>query len=551
MNMEQRTSRHPAWLRTLVVAWLTLLSLALHAAPRDTPAPPDELWGELFYQVQIRQIYEDSKTFVDLIPDASPEAILADYRQQRDGAPLDDDALKAFVEAHFSHPDRNTHAALPSGQPVTAHIDALWPILTRQPQPLESRWSSRLALPNAYVVPGGRFNEIYYWDSYFTMLGLVESGLEQRVRDMTDNFAFLIERFGHIPNGSRTYYLTRSQPPFFASMVDLVADIDGSDAYRHYLPAMQAEYDFWMAGGETLEPGQAYRRVVRLDDGTLLNRYWDDVAKPRQESFREDLTTAEAASRPKEQVWRDLRAGAESGWDFSSRWLADGETLSTIRTTSIVPVDLNSLLYHLEQTLATAYALDGQPRQAADYRERAAARKRAIRDVLWSDADGAFGDYLWREGRLTGTLSTATAYPLFFGIADAEQAAAVAQTLENKLLKSGGLVTTLNDTGQQWDSPNGWAPQQWLAIQGLRHYGNTRLARMIAERWIATNVERYRKEGKLVEKYNVLKDKRAGGGEYPAQDGFGWTNGVLRKLLTLYPEALPAPSRQPATDHAG
>ena len=188
--------------------------------------------------------------------------------------------------------------------------------------------------------------------------------------------------------------------------------------------ALQAEYDFWMAGSEALEPGQAHRRVVRLDDGTLLNRYWDDVAKPRQESFSEDLATAEAASRPDEQVWRDLRAGAESGWDFSSRWLADGETLSTIRTTSIVPVDLNSLLYHLEQTLATAYALDGQPRQAADYRERAAQRKRAIREVLWSDAHGAFGDYLWRKGRLTGTLSTATAYPLFFAIADAEQAAA-------------------------------------------------------------------------------------------------------------------------------
>ncbi|MCG7601909.1 alpha,alpha-trehalase TreF [Halomonas sp. McH1-25] len=503
----------------------------------DIPPPPDLLWGDLFFDVQTRGIFEDSKTFVDLIPTQPAPAVLEDYaRFAESPAYTNDAALRDFVEEHFRTDQVEEHAPLPEGQPVIEHIDALWPVLTREPDTRESRWSSRLPLPYAYVVPGGRFNEIYYWDSYFTMLGLLESGLQARVRDMTNNFAYLIEEYGHIPNGNRTYYLTRSQPPFFASMVDLVASFEGSAAYTRYLPALQAEYDYWMDGAETLAPGEAYRRVVRLDDGRLLNRYWDDANTPRQESFSEDLATAEESARPATEVWRNLQAGAESGWDFSSRWLADEATLATIRTTDIAPVDLNSLLYHLERTLAKAYALDRRHEQAQAYRQRADARRQTIRDVLWSEADQAFGDYLWQQDRLTGTLSSATAFPLFYGIADAEQAAGTALTLEQDLLMPGGLVTTLNDTGQQWDAPNGWAPQQWVAIEGLRQYGNHRLARMIAERWVATNLERYRAEGKLVEKYNVIDNRRAGGGEYPAQDGFGWTNGVLRKLLALYPE---------------
>ncbi|GAB2778431.1 alpha,alpha-trehalase TreA [Halomonas shantousis] len=509
---------------------------------RQIPPPPDLLWGDLFFDVQTQPVFEDSKTFVDLIPLEPPPVILSDYAQARQAPGFDTQALRDFVDAHFtSEQAGNRHYEPEPGQGVRAHIDALWPVLTRSPDDRESPYSSRLPLPHAYVVPGGRFNEIYYWDSYFTMLGLLESGREESVRDMVHNFAHLLETFGHIPNGNRTYYLTRSQPPFFASMVDLLATLDGNVAYTRLLPALETEYAYWMDGADSLAPGTAYRRVVRLEDGTLLNRYWDDANTPRQESFREDLETAEHADRPKTEVWRDLRAGAESGWDFSSRWLADGETLATIRTTAIVPVDLNSLLYHLETTLARAHALAGHETRAQAYRERADNRRHAIQTRLWNPHQSAFGDYLWQEGALTDSLSTATVYPLFYGIATPQQAAQTSLTLEHELLKTGGLVTTTRNTGEQWDAPNGWAPQQWLAIKGLRDYGNTRLARMIAERWIATNVTHYRQENKLVEKYNVLAGSRGGGGEYPAQDGFGWTNGVLRKLLSLYPQAETTP----------
>ena len=177
--------------------------------------------------------------------------------------------------------------------------------------------SSLVPLPHRYVVPVGRFREIYYWDSYFTMLGLEQSGRHDLVVDMVQNFAWLIDTFGHVPNGNRSYYLSRSQPPFFAAMVELLAERDGERVYATYLPQLAREYAFWMDGVARLAPGSAYRRVVRLKDGTILNRYWDDRETPREESYREDIETARTSTRPAHEVYRNLRAAAESGWDFS------------------------------------------------------------------------------------------------------------------------------------------------------------------------------------------------------------------------------------------
>ena len=303
-----------------------------------------------------------------------------------------------------------------------------------------------------------------------------------------------------------------------------------------YLPALQKEYDFWMEGAERLGAGQAHRRVVRLPDGAVLNRYWDDSATPREESYREDLATADSSQRPKEETYRNLRAAAESGWDFSSRWFADGKTLGTIRTVDMIPVDLNSLLYQLEVTLARAYAATSAVR-SADFRERAAARQAAIHRFLWSPGVSAFTDYLWQEGRPVDQVTGATVAPLFFELASGEQAASVATAVRAQLLKAHGLATTTTATGEQWDAPNGWAPLQWMAIEGFRHYEQGELADTIARRWVEQNLAVFRASGKLVEKYDVTAagTGAAGGGEYPLQDGFGWTNGVLRALLVRYP----------------
>ena len=226
--------------------------------------------------------------------------------------------------------------------------------------------------------------------------------------------------------------------------------------YAAFLPALSKEYAFWMEGADTLEPGKAHRRVVRLDDGTLLNRYWDDRDSPREESYREDVETARTSNRPAAEVYRDLRAAAESGWDFSSRWLADGKSLATINTTALVPVDLNSLLFHLETILAKAYAASRKPERAAEFRARAALRKAAVRRYLWDAREGIFTDYLWREGKPTGKVTAASLYPLFFGLATQAQADRVAQVVRSRLLKPGGLVTTTVQSGQQWDAP------EWL-----------------------------------------------------------------------------------------
>jgi hypothetical protein len=165
---------------------------------------------------------------------------------------------------------------------------------------------------------------------------------------MLANFAHLIATCGFVPNSSRSYMLSRSQPPFFFRMVELLHADDPAAGFAAHLPSLQAEHAFWMDGEATLAPGQAHRRVVRTADGALLNRYWDDRCTPREESWREDVETAEASRRPREQVWRDLRAGAESGWDFSGRWCADPADIATIETTALAPVDLNALLAGLE-----------------------------------------------------------------------------------------------------------------------------------------------------------------------------------------------------------
>jgi alpha,alpha-trehalase len=484
-------------------------------------------------RAQLEQVYPDSKTFVDALPVRAPEEIMHEYEAAKTRADFD---LRSFVTARFNAPqsDGATYRTI-AGQDVRDHIDRLWSVLERKPDD-QRPYSSRLPLPDRYIVPGGRFNEIYYWDSYFTMLGLEESGRRDLIDAMLRNFAHLIDEHGHIPNGNRTYYLSRSQPPFFASMVELAAKRQGDEAYKRYLPQLRREYAFWMDGADGLEPGHAQRRVVRLEDGALLNRYWDDRDTPREESYREDVATARASGRPVADVYRDLRAAAESGWDFSSRWFADGRTLATIHTTDLVPPDLNALLHHLELAIAIGCAQSGEPACDLDMRARAQRRRVTMDRVMWDAQSGAYTDYDWRKGRTTGRLTAATLYPLYFKTTDATRARAVAQTVRTHLLQPHGVATTTMSTGQQWDAPNGWAPLQWLAIQGLRNYGEEQLAGVIAQRWVAHNLDVFRKTGKLVEKYDVSGAAEGGGGEYPLQDGFGWTNGVLRKLLVLYPQ---------------
>lgn len=493
--------------------------------------PPDLLFGELFERVQMERIFPDGKTFVDMRPRSSAAEINQAYETQKGAADFD---LLAFVNEHFEAPfDPGTRFESDTSRGIGEHIKALWPVLTRRAGAGEGDDGSLIPLPKNYVVPGGRFREIYYWDSYFTMLGLRVSGEEELIRDMVDNFAHLINELGFIPNGNRTYYLTRSQPPFFAAMVQLLAEIDGPSVYAKYLTPLRREYDWWMEGEAELRAGdeQTALHLVKMPDGSLLNRYYDRGQRPRAESYREDVLTIRESGRDSVTVARHLRSGAESGWDYSSRWLADNENLHTIETTDIVPPDLNALLYHLEETLETAYGNTQNPEPARQFRERRKARLAAVRKYLWNPQTNWYEDYHIVTGQPTGRLSLAGMYPFAYGLARAEEAPAAFAVLEEKFLAPGGLRSTLVASGQQWDAPNGWPPLQYLSVTGLRRYDNKPLAQEVADRWRANNERVYENVTKMVEKYNVEDlSLEAGGGEYPVQDGFGWSNGVYLGL---------------------
>ena len=478
---------------------------------------------ELFVDVQLAPVFPDSKTFVDCIPKYSPNTILNQYRKEKKQSDFD---LYAFVQQNFIIPQPSTYIDTDTFPKLEVHIGRLWDELVRADS-VDA--GSLIELPFPYIVPGGRFNELYYWDSYFTLLGLKVSGKDQLIEDMVDNFAWLIDTYGFIPNGTRTYYLSRSQPPFFSSMVDLLATVKGEEILTTYLPQLVTEHKFWMMGEETLH---AIRRVVRLEDDIILNRYWDNDSTPRPESYKEDIETASRIAVKPEITYRNIRAAAESGWDFSARWFRDGLSLETIHTTEIIPVDLNSLLYHLEKTIAKAYAIEGDQENSVLFEAKAIERKRAILKYCWNEGAGFFMDYDFVEERPTGFYSLAGMAPLYFYIAEAHQAEKVSENIERYFLFDGGLPSTLILSGQQWDAPNGWAPLQWMSYQGLKSYGKESLADTLRTRWIKTIQNQYLESGKLLEKYNVVFPKIAGGGgEYPTQDGFGWTNGIYLRML--------------------
>ena len=546
--------------RTLRPAFLplalggALLGVTTLGYADDNPATqttsPDILLGPLFNDVQSAKLFPDQKTFADAVPKSDPLMILADYRMQHTQSSFD---LRHFVEMNFTLPAEGEKYVPPAGQSLREHIDDLWPVLTRTTDKASNKWDSLLPLPKPYVVPGGRFREVYYWDSYFTMLGLAESDHWDKISDMVDNFAYEIDTFGHIPNGNRSYYLSRSQPPFFSLMVELLATHD-SDALKKYRPQMEKEYAYWMDGVDALQPGQANKRVVKLDDGAVLNRYWDDRDTPRPESWLDDVNTAKSnPNRPATEIYRDLRSAAASGWDFSSRWMDDPQKLGTIRTTSIVPVDLNALMFKMEKLLARASQESGDAASASKYDTLATARQKAIESHLWNDKEGWYADYDLKSKKVRNQLTAAALFPLYVKAAAQDRAEKVAAATSSRLLKPGGIATTTVNSGQQWDAPNGWAPLQWVAAEGLQNYGQEKVSMDVTWRFLKNVQHTYDREKKLVEKYDVsTTGTGGGGGEYPLQDGFGWSNGVTLKMLDrVCPKEKPCdsvPENRPAAN---
>jgi len=480
---------------------------------------PAELYPDLFKAVQMGEVFPDSKTFVDCTAKNEAKEI---NRAFANLASNNKEDLMTFVEANFDIPPLiSSDFKSDSTKTAAEHVESLWPVLKRASDKSVSG-STLIPLPKPYIVPGGRFREVYYWDSYFTMLGLVESGELELIENMLDNFSYLIETIGHIPNGNRVYYKTRSQPPFFSQMVKVLAEVKGDEVYKKYYDALKSEYEFWMR--RNVEKGE-FEHTVDSPIG-VVNRYYDAGDKPRQESYREDYELTEAENGGP-TMYRHLRSGAESGWDYSSRWFYDLKNISTIRTTDIVPVDLNALLYGLEEILIE----HGSDENFQEELKKSQQVRKEYLEKYCVAGDGTYEDYNWREGRTTKVKSLAMIYPLFFKMVDQERADKIAKYVKDNFLKPGGVVTSIHNTGQQWDAPNGWAPLQWMTIIGLENYGHSAMAQEIAQRWTSLNEKVYKNTGKFVEKYNVEDlSLEAGGGEYPVQDGFGWSNGVYLAL---------------------
>ncbi|MCB1106564.1 MAG: hypothetical protein KDK76_00540 [Chlamydiia bacterium] len=470
-----------------------------------------QISGPLFEAVQEKGLFKDGKTFVDATPLSHPQEILKEFEKKKDQEGFD---LRHFINTHFSLPPP-IEEKREEGLKMKDYIDKMWPFLRKEMKD-PSPYTTLISLPHPHIVPGGRFRECFYWDSYFTAIGLQVSGKTSFIKEMVENFAYLIEQFGYIPNGNRIYFASRSQPPYFSFLLTLLYESGAQEFALSYFSHLEKEYQYWMSHTISVQ-------------GTPLNHYFDSLNIPRPEAYKREVALAQTSNDP--EFFRHLRAACASGWDFSSRWLKDQKEFKTIWALEILPIDLNCLLYHLEKTLATfSKALH---KNEAPYIEAAEKRKKAIQTLFWKE--DFFYDYHYPSSTLTSSQSLAAATPLFVNVATKEQGAAIAKRLKKDFLLKGGFTSSLTEGMHQWDMPNGWAPLQWITIQGLLNYGYTDLAAEGAHRWLSLNEKIYQEKGTLLEKYNVRDcSAEVARGEYTLQQGFGWTNGVALKLMELF-----------------
>lgn len=518
--------------------------------------------------VQQARLFTDSKHFVDMPLRHSYTAAVMHFTQL-ETVNVSLDSLKAYTVAHHHEPGSDLVPCVPVDfQPSpdgflkdlshsklrewALKVHALWTILCRKVGDEvrdEPDNHTLLPLPNTVFVPGDRFRETYYWDSYWIIRGLLVSGMTQSATSLVMNLCSMLDAYGFVPNGSRSYYLNRSQPPLLSAMVrDVWATTGSLDLLRVALPLLVREHHYWTSGSKLV--------VLQGADGQrhTLSRYHADWYQPRPESYREDVELAHGLdSAASAQLYCDIATAAESGWDFSSRWFAEPHDMRTIRTTRVVPADLNAFLAQMEDNIALFARELGDVAAAAEFSSAAGSRRTAIQACQWDAAAGCWCDVVLTDreedtgvwvGWQRNTAPMASNWvPLACGICEpgSEQAqAAVASFAGSGLNLPAGVATTLAATGQQWDFPNTWPPLQHLLVEGLRSSAvpqGAELAKELALKWIQTCYVAYQKTGQMHEKYNaVLVGGVGNGGEYVPQTGFGWSNGVVLDLLAQYAE---------------
>ena len=423
-----------------------------------------------------------------------------------------------------------------------------------------------LYLPDRYVVPGGRFNEMYGWDSYFIIRGLLEDGERDLARGTIENFFYEIENYGAVLNANRTYYLTRSQPPFLTSMImaQYAADKASGHEDNKWLPRA---YDY------ARRDHALWTRDPKLAGATGLARYFDVgqgpipdiadhpnlyadvadwlvghpavdtnyIAPSLVQGFGPELHVPLCGGKPcadshavrfTADYYKGDRAMRESGFDISFRFGPFGGS-----THHYAPVCLNSLLYKAETDLAQMAKLLGRPQEADDWLAQAERRKQLINRYLWNADKGMFFDYEVGTGKQSSYNYITTFYPLWVGLASPEQAKAVIQNL-GIFERPGGLAMSDQETGVQWDLPFGWAPVTMIAVEGMRRSGFAAAANRVAKEFLSTILENFRRDGTIREKYNVVTrstEANVTAGYQANLVGFGWTNGAFLTLLHALP----------------
>ena len=406
-----------------------------------------------------------------------------------------------------------------------------------------------LYLPQPYVVPGGRFNEMYGWDSFFIQLGLLRDEENQLAKAMADNFIYEIREYGKILNANRTYYLTRSQPPFFTQMLlGVYQKTNDRQWLADAVPAIEKYYKFWTTEPH-LTPSSGLSRYYDLGEGPapeVLSAEKDSQGRTHYDLIKEYYRTHKVADYDVGEYYdakRDIlttlfykgdRSMRESGFDPSDRF---GKF--NVDVIHYNPVCLNSLLYLMESQAAEIMRILEREADAVVWDKRARDRAARINQLMWDPQAGLYSDYEFVHHRLRHYPFLTTFYPLWAGIATKDQAAAVVKNL-GMFEKPGGLATSTTVSGNQWDAPFGWAPLEMIAVEGLRRYGYDPDANRITQEFLSLVHDQYRQSGVIVEKYDVVRRTSRVSGEihfgYSSNEaGFGWTNAAFTRLLDELP----------------